>query len=493
MGLLDQFSGMGDDQYQGLLAAASQMLQQSGPSLMPHSFGQIAGGGLQAYMGASDAARKRKQDEDQLRQMAMLRGLQIQEAQGGLQDHQRSREQQDQLRDFYKNDRTSAAPGTPTMPDMSGMQGGPTLANAALLAQAQAQQAQQGTQQTSGDPYGARMAQAARLREKGFHAEADAQEAAALKFKDEFATEPRLVKGPDGKPMLVQMSKGGVVRPIQGGYGAAEKLGFHNIGGKTLGLDQYTGEQAASYDNTQSPDSLASNLLTRRGQDMTNARALEAGQAPEYKQDADGNWMALPKKIGAGEQIVARPVYGADGKLLAAAPKPLTESQGKASLFASRMDKANQIMSQLNADGTNYPSALKGALESAPVFGSALGTVGNYKASESQQRLEQSQRDFVNAVLRQESGASISPSEFESAQKQYFPQRGDSPGTMAQKAANRATAIQGMALQSGPGAAKLGVAPSTQPLKKSAIKGQVDSGYRFKGGNPADPNNWEKL
>ena len=43
----------------------------------------------------------------------------------------------------------------------------------------------------------------------------------------------------------------------------------------------------------------------------------------------------------------------------------------------------------------------------------------------------------MNAVLRQESGAAISPTEFDSAQKQYFPQSGDSQQVITQKAANR--------------------------------------------------------
>jgi len=35
---------------------------------------------------------------------------------------------------------------------------------------------------------------------------------------------------------------------------------------------------------------------------------------------------------------------------------------------------------------------------------------------------EQAKKNFVNAVLRLESGAVISPSEFTNADKQYFPQ-----------------------------------------------------------------------
>lgn len=53
------------------------------------------------------------------------------------------------------------------------------------------------------------------------------------------------------------------------------------------------------------------------------------------------------------------------------------------------------------------------------------------------QKFNQAKRNFVNAVLRNESGAVISPSEFDNADKQYFPQPGDTPEVLAQKAKNR--------------------------------------------------------
>lgn len=47
------------------------------------------------------------------------------------------------------------------------------------------------------------------------------------------------------------------------------------------------------------------------------------------------------------------------------------------------------------------------------------------------------ERDFVNAVLRPESGAAISKDEFESASKQYFPRPGDPIEVVNQKRQNR--------------------------------------------------------
>ncbi len=50
---------------------------------------------------------------------------------------------------------------------------------------------------------------------------------------------------------------------------------------------------------------------------------------------------------------------------------------------------------------------------------------------EDRKLLEQAERNFVNAVLRRESGAAISPEEFVSAEKQYFAQRGDGDAVLA--------------------------------------------------------------
>ena len=68
------------------------------------------------------------------------------------------------------------------------------------------------------------------------------------------------------------------------------------------------------------------------------------------------------------------------------------------------------------------------------------------------QQVEQAQRDFVNAVLRQESGAVIAPSEFDNAQKQYFTQPGDKKEVIEQKRKNRETAIAGLKVMAGPAA-----------------------------------------
>jgi hypothetical protein len=123
--------------------------------------------------------------------------------------------------------------------------------------------------------------------------------------------------------------------------------------------------------------------------------------------------------------------------LAAKGDKPLTEGQAKSALFGSRMKMANEIFDTLEKSGTTT---------STPGINSGYG-VGNVVSalsSSDQQQLLQAKRDFLNAVLRRESGAVIGESEFDSGNKQYFPQVGDNKQVIAQKRANREAAMRGV-------------------------------------------------
>lgn len=138
----------------------------------------------------------------------------------------------------------------------------------------------------------------------------------------------------------------------------------------------------------------------------------------------------------------AQPVT-ADGRPVQSAKVP-TEFQGKSAAFGARAEQADKIISAI---GDKYsPAAInaKQAVGKTWLVGGALEAATNKMAlSENDQRAEQAQRDFINAVLRQESGAAISESEFENARRQYFPQPGDKKANLELKARNRKLTIQG--------------------------------------------------
>ncbi len=143
-----------------------------------------------------------------------------------------------------------------------------------------------------------------------------------------------------------------------------------------------------------------------------------------------------PVLVQQDKQGNIRPVEGYLPKT--AAEKPLTEGQSKAVLFGARMQAANGIFDELAAKGvtTSVPGSRSGIL--------GIGAMVNAGSNPMQQRLDQAKRDFINAVLRRESGAAISESEFDNAEKQYFPQVGDSEQVIQQKRSNRAIATRGM-------------------------------------------------
>jgi hypothetical protein len=182
-----------------------------------------------------------------------------------------------------------------------------------------------------------------------------------------------------------------------------------------------------------------------RGQNMADARSREANQNTRGQiVETDNGFMLADPRAGT-----AAPLTGPDGKPLKgkAANRQLTDSQAKANLFGSRMAESHRILTDLEGKYSPMGVNAKMAASDVPLVGGAAGYAGNLMLSESGQQAEQAQRDFINAVLRRESGAVITKPEFANGQKQYFPQPGDGPQVLAQKKRNRELAIQGMAAE----------------------------------------------
>lgn len=468
MGLLDGFN-FNDPQTQGLLAAASQMLQQSGPSRMPIGTGQILGTGLSAFNTGMQAQQQRTLEQDQARQMAQMRGLQIQGLQGEMQDKGLARKQSLAAQQWLQNYNAGQASPTAAAQRVLGSSMAPTIENASTLAVAQQPGDQQGQVGGTQSQFLQRMQQAQAMRASGnpmLMTQADALEQTALKFKPEFDQTPRVGLGQDGKPFSYVLDKSGNVKRLDGVL-PRDELHFQDTGGGYAGLDKFTGLPVVTGKKTMTAGEMASNGIARERLNFDRQQALQ----PQFNAEL-GGFISRPTAAAPGGALTPLTGY-------AKPDKPLTESQGKASLFVSRMDKANQVIGELGAAGLDRASML------AP-----LGGVGNWAISKDKQRLGQAQDDFVSAALRLESGAVISKEEADAAKKLYFPQPGDSPEVIAQKSASRTAAIQGMSLMAGPGAKQLGVGQQQVP-SASAFSIMAPNGKTYTFANAKDLANFK--
>ena len=158
----------------------------------------------------------------------------------------------------------------------------------------------------------------------------------------------------------------------------------------------------------------------------------------------------------------AKPVVGPQGQPLVGG-KPLTETQSNAVAFGMRAVEANRIATDLENKGfTNtgvIRTAIGGTVGTAPIVGEKLeqGVRSTFNVlptalggpSPEQQQNDQARRNFISAVLRKESGAAISPTEYVNEERKYFPQLGDSAEVIKQKQEARQLAIKALEAQAG--------------------------------------------
>ena len=220
-------------------------------------------------------------------------------------------------------------------------------------------------------------------------------------------------------------------RAMQGGQSVTEQLQqqFERL------KEQERVRQFGATEARIREEGAANRGVTIAGQNKADARAREAlsqGRIPTgYRANPDGTLAPIP----GGP---------ADPKIVKGKP---TEFEGKSAIFGARAEEADKLISQLKYS----PAAvnMKRSMADTPLVGGVLGTIANNRLSDADQQAEQAQRDFINAVLRQESGAVIGASEFENAEKQYFPQPGDRKAVIQQKANARKITIQGLKRNAG--------------------------------------------
>lgn len=218
-----------------------------------------------------------------------------------------------------------------------------------------------------------------------------------------------------------------------------------------------------------------------------------------FKQDESGNW--VPDSEYMGMKAAADPNKGllqqlniqkATQDIKAGQQREKEASLGKeperlSALYSTRAKQSNEQLKKMIASGYD-PTSLKTAVGEMLPQAAKSGDVKQF---------ENVKRNFISAVLRKESGASISKEEKAEADANYFPQANDPPEVLEQKAQNRADAIAGLELSAGPALSQI---KSEKPSgflpkqKQSGPKvGHIEDGYKYIGGDPSDSKSWEKV
>lgn len=269
-----------------------------------------------------------------------------------------------------------------------------------------------------------------------------------------------MLQDPNLREMGMQLWQQNVAGPK-----ATEAWQFVNLPDGTLArANQQTGEvqRVGNFAKPPEPKALI-NMGDGRLFDPNNREVIDAGgdrkKAPNIvelfdEQTGQPYKARWNEEAGSFERVGGvkapngtRLTVGPNGEMvmeqgpLGRGPK-LTEAEGKNSGFLVRANDSQKTLNTLEAEGTSLWNNTAGKIPVA----------GNFLRSQDAQKYDQAKRDFINAQLRRESGAVISPEEFANAEQQYFPQPGDGPEVIVQKRRNRDNAIRGLEIGAGPGA-----------------------------------------
>lgn len=452
MGLLDAFSNMGNlspDQTQGLLAAASQILQNSGPRSQT-SFSQALGMGTDAYAGTMDALKRRKMQEDQAKMAMQMHGLQVQDMQGNLADKQRTRDMQAKIRSALAgNDTGSAQPSAPqaaggTAAAMPGGSMFPRVSGSYLMPSAPAAPQQAAPAQSGGDSNQMlmdRLAREAGIRAQyGDDAGANALYEHIAKLRDEYATDFRVATGDDGKLHNYLVSKTGKLKDT--GLGVKPNMVELGLGNRKQFIDTNTVMPGQQFMMGQSPDSAASNGL---GWARLKNDIAQQGR-PQFNAEVGG--FISPPNAGAPNGTLT-PLAG-----YTKPQKPLTEDQGKATGWLVQAENAfGNMKKALVKNPTAAHPGINDAIAAVPSFG--IGeSIANTMRTPARQQFMQGSSSLSEALLRAATGAGVNKDEALQKVRELTPVFGEASETTQQKMDAIPLYIESLKVRAGPGAAQ---------------------------------------
>ncbi len=457
-------------QQQAGLSAAAALLQAAGPSTTRTSLGQALGSAFTAGQ-----AGMQKGTESALTQMLTRQKL----------------DEAKRARDLQANIAKIMAPvsGAITAEEAiaaPGMAAGPTPERAALIGQPRPEAA--GTGLSANERLANQYRQTAQLLSANnqWDAATKASEMAErlAPSRQEVVGQPFEVTASDGKPVMVQQFKDGTIKTMAG-FGPKREVVLQNVGDRIVAVNKsdlrggeaiavgMTPAERERLDIEQSQLKIAQQRLGL-SQDEFNRGAydrVESAQGIVYVPKTPG-LPIIPITDTAGA-----PLMGTGGKP--------TEGESNAAGFTQRMERAQNILSTLPP--TAAPGVMSAAAGAIPFVG-GLAQRGVQSAQE--QQFKQAADDWIRAKLRKESGAAIGKDEMASEFVTYFPQVGDTPEVISQKAYARQVATAAMRQSAGKAykpftesaeeaAARSGqapVAPAARPAAQEGAKAKDRQG-----------------
>ena len=408
---------------QATLAAAAQLLQAGGKSSQRIGLGQALGAAMQAGQGAYE-----KGTTGAINQLVL--GQKLQES-ARLNEYQKA----------LLGTPTTAAPAPSAAMqamaapvDQFGL--GPSPQRAELMTQIEAKAPQSADEKRFNELM--RKADVANAYNRPEDADKYLNQAYKIKPPEEFSTTPNFGISATGTPISYVLSKAGGMRLLN--VQRSPEFNYTDTGAFISVRDKTTNKEIEQIPKSMTPGEKASNWISQQNLGVSQQRlgldqATFARGATEIRETPEG-FAYIPKVPGG----VAMPVMGAGGQQLKgiAGGQP-TEAQSNAAGFAQRMELSNSIINNLPAGSA--PGAGTRTLEAIPFVGGAMARSGQ---STDTQKFDQAAQDWIRAKLRKESGAAIGKDEMVQEYNTYFPQVGDTPEKLVQKAEARRVATIGM-------------------------------------------------
>jgi hypothetical protein len=178
-----------------------------------------------------------------------------------------------------------------------------------------------------------------------------------------------------------------------------------------------------------------------------------------------------------------------------------TESERTAGFLASRLADSLKNLTAISGRSpeAGKPNLMESAAERIPYTD---GAAANLVRSADRQQVIANQLDILDAALTLGTGAAYTREQLENYRSTYFPQLLDKPDTVTSKRQKLISLLTAAKIKAGRAAPpeldaaleaakrQFGVSGS-QPVTAPKV-GEIRKGYRYKGGNPANPQSWEK-